>query len=862
MVEPQLVRIVLGLEVADDAATPMSQQNRRVWLLVGVLVVLAAGVHALVLLLPTERPSGPRAPWLLMAVAFGLAEVCVVHVRWGKEAHTFGLAEIPLVLGLFLLSPVQLVLARLVGAGLALVLFRRQSLLKTAFNLAQWWLGTGIAVLLWHTTADLAAPYGQRSWWAALTATLVADVVATVAILVAMALRGMSLDLRIGWTTLLTGALPAGANACFALVTLDVLLVDARGVWALLIVAAFVAIAQRAHVGLQRRHDSLERLNEFGARIAYRLDVEAVLDEVLQGTAMLLDAAECELALTGSFAGRALVVRRTAEGVLRLEGDSGDALPAATEQLPRRWGRGGQSASLTVQVTDQGVAIGALTVRSRLGEVGAFDSDDLRVLRGLVSHVSAALVNGHLADELRQQVRENQFQALHDALTGLPNRVLFDRSVTTALTGDAPIMVLLMDLDGFKDINDTLGHAAGDQLLREIAQRLLVSAPEAQIVARLGGDEFALLLRGACRDEAREFALLLRDALLQPMAMHGITLTVDVSVGIAFAPEHGSDIHSLLRHADVAMYSAKLARSHVECYTTSLDANSSSRLALVSELRDAVSGGGLELWYQPQTDLTSGKVLSVEALVRWRHPTRGLVPPDEFIPIAEQTGLIDGLTDFVLNEAMRQCSAWAAQGLFLSVAVNVSARSLRREAFTTEVRQALTRHRVPASSLIVEITESAMMEDPKRASARLRELRASGVRISVDDFGTGYSSLSNLKHLPVDEVKIDRSFVTHMVEDSEDDAIVASIVQLVQRLGMSVVAEGVETAEVLERLTELGCNTAQGYFMSKPLEAAALRTWYCARYSNMQGALPVEAWNSYIPATRSTREVIAASHRS
>jgi diguanylate cyclase (GGDEF)-like protein len=800
-----------------------------VWLLVLGLAVLAAPLQYAVLALPHHAVLDRGVPWWGLAVVFGATEVFLIHLRWGREAQTFSLGDVPLVLGLFLLSPLALIASRLVGAGAALVLHRRQGALKTAFNLVQWWLVTCVALLFWHGVARPdGSPFAVRVWVLAVVAAVLADGLTTLGIVSAIGIRGMRVTWSMVWEGLWSGSLTAGANACFGLVALDVVTVDWLGIWALVVPCGFLWLAQRAHISLQRRHDTLERLNAFSERLGSRLDVQEVVGDLLGATARLLDAGECELALVAQFGGTGQVFRLVDGRVVRLE-TSDDVLPAPCGPLDRGSRDARPVAELTEHLVDRGRVIGALTVRNRLGDKGAYTSEDARMLKGVVAHAASALVNGRLADKLRQQVRENEHQALHDALTGLPNRVLFDRVLGDALLAEQAVTVLLLDLDRFKEINDTLGHAAGDVLLREAGTRVRAAVPEALAVARLGGDEFALILPGTQPHEARLCAARVREALLHPLLMEGITLTVDASVGVAFAPVHGTDAQELLRHADVAMYRAKRVRSGTEVYEPDADDHTARRLAVVSELRDAIAAGDLELWYQPKAELATGAVHSAEALVRWRHAERGLVMPDDFIPVAEQTGLIDPLTDWVLDEALRQHLAWRSHGLQLGVAINVSTRSLHRETFERDVREALRRYEVDPSWLTLEITESAMLEDPEGAGVRLRTLRAIGVRVSVDDFGTGYSSLANLKSLPVDEVKIDKSFVRHLAHEGDDAAIVEAVVQLVHRLGLAVVAEGVEDDASLALLQAMGCDFAQGYLLSRPVPPHQLATWVARR---------------------------------
>jgi diguanylate cyclase len=417
-------------------------------------------------------------------------------------------------------------------------------------------------------------------------------------------------------------------------------------------------------------------------------------------------------------------------------------------------------------------------------------------------------------------------QALHDPLTGLPNRELFADRVGQAIrTADRemrPAALLLLDLDRFKDVNDTLGHHHGDQLLVEVGQRLFGALREADTVARLGGDEFAALLPGATAEGAGAVADKLRAALQQPLSIDGIALDLDASIGIAVYPEHGNDAAELLQHADVAMYVAKQAHLRFLVYDPAVDQHSPRRLALLGGLRRALELDELVLHYQPKADLRSGEIRSVEALVRWQHPDHGLLGPGEFIPLAERTGLIHPLTHWVLDAALDQAAQWQRAGLPLSVAVNISTRCLLDPAFPDQVTGQLATWQIPPDRLVLEITESAVMADPTRALEVLGRLHSLGVGLAVDDFGTGYSSMAYLKELPVDELKIDRSFVSQMATSPSDAVIVRSTIDLGHNLGLHVVAEGVETQHAWQELTALGCDMAQGYYLGRPMPAADL----------------------------------------
>jgi diguanylate cyclase (GGDEF)-like protein/PAS domain S-box-containing protein len=432
------------------------------------------------------------------------------------------------------------------------------------------------------------------------------------------------------------------------------------------------------------------------------------------------------------------------------------------------------------------------------------------------------------------QAALNEHQALHDALTGLANRTLFRDRIQLAVDGsrstDARAAVLVMDLDGFKEINDSMGHAAGDDLLVELGRRLNAAARTSDTVARLGGDEFGVLLPQASRPgHVRAAVRRMQAAIESPITLHGVEMSLEVSIGVALHPEDGADVETLLRCADSAMYHAKAQKSGWALYDSGRVRQDTARLSIVRELRQALDERQLVLYYQPKATLADGEVHAVEALLRWNHPVRGLVAPDEFIPIAQQTALIKPLTLYVIDEALRQCRAWLDDNLRLAIAVNLSARNLVDADLPAQVAGLLQRWNVDPHLLELEITESAMLIDPPRTKLILQRLSVMGIRLSIDDFGTGYFSLASLKRLPVKEIKVDRSFVMNMAENDDDAIIVRSTIELGRNLGLDVVAEGVESEQVWDRLKALGCQAAQGYYLSRPVPAPELRAWLMQR---------------------------------
>jgi diguanylate cyclase (GGDEF)-like protein len=440
-----------------------------------------------------------------------------------------------------------------------------------------------------------------------------------------------------------------------------------------------------------------------------------------------------------------------------------------------------------------------------------------------------------------RQAALNEYQALHDDLTSLPNRVLLhDRVHQAILTGDrekALVAVMLMDLDRFKEVNDTLGHHAGDVLLKQIGPRLRSVLRESDTIARLGGDEFAVLLPNvADKSAAAQVADKIKRALDLPFEIQGLRLNIEASIGIAFSPEHGRDVETLMQRADVAMYVAKGTRSGYAIYTTEQDRHSPNRLALVGQIRTALDKEEIELYYQPKADLLTGDIKGVEALIRWHHPERGLMFPDEFIPMTENTGLIEPLTLYVLEAAIKQCRVWQEADLDMTMAVNISARSLLDSQLPDQIERLLRKWGLRPGSLRLELTESSIMEDPVRALGVLDRLSEKGIGIALDDFGTGYSSLSYLKRLPVNELKIDKSFVMNMTSDEDDAVIVRSTIELGRNLGLEVVAEGVESEDHWHHLAELGCDTAQGYYLSRPIAAGEFMQWLRQREKSLEQA--------------------------
>jgi diguanylate cyclase (GGDEF)-like protein len=487
--------------------------------------------------------------------------------------------------------------------------------------------------------------------------------------------------------------------------------------------------------------------------------------------------------------------------------------------------------AIVAPIINENTAIGAIVALDRDEELDGFDDDDLRLFEALVAHASANLERARLVEELRYEVDSKSHQATHDMLTGLPNRMLFLSRATTALNGGG-VAIVLLDLDRFKDVNDTLGHAIGDRLLCEVSERLLRAVGEQATVARLGGDEFALVIPNVTEAE-RAIAIVneLNAELYRPIEMDGLTLAVTASAGIALAPEHGDDVALLLQRADIAMYLAKERRSTVEVYSVEHDQSMRRWLMLCGLLTHALeTRSELSVMYQPIADVRTRTIVQVEALARWTHPVHGAIPPEEFIGIAEQMGMIRDITDFVLSEGCAQLSRWRDAGLDVGLAVNVSGREFADDTLVDRVAAHLRAHDIPPNLLTLEVTETEIMSDLTQATDVLDQLAGLGIRIGIDDYGTGYSSLAYLHRLPVQELKIDRSFVTNLPNEMSNRIIVRSSIAMAHSLGLSVVAEGAEDEVTCAMLADAGCDQIQGYYLSKPRDPADLEEWL------MQGA--------------------------
>ncbi|HVM52276.1 MAG TPA: EAL domain-containing protein [Acidimicrobiales bacterium] len=817
------------------------------WLLTFTMAFAGLGIAQLRSTAWLEQDLPVEIGWWLLAVGFAASEIFVIHYQFRRERYTFSLMELPLALGLFFASWGVLLTARLVGGGLALLLHRRQSPMKLGFNLASFVLETSVVVVIFRGIAGHAPGDSAHAFVAAMIAATSGVVLVTSTIAVVISINEGPPDRKTLKRLFAANLIVSVTNVSLALVAVSVLWVSEQAGWLLLIVASILFVGYRSYARLQQKHDDLELLYDFTRRTGTALQVDSAMKELLTQVRGVLRAGVAEIVIRSSRPGSGLV--RTV-----LSGD--DDIDVMTDEEDALWQRVEADGkpilaalpirddSLRAQLADRnvtdalvaplrrgdGALIGLMLAGNRLGDNRTFSGEDLKLFEALANHASVSLENRHLIDRLRLEAADKEHQSLHDALTGLPNRMLFHQRVEQALSRSARVAqkvgVMLLDLDRFKEVNDTLGHHNGDLLLQEIGERLRRTIRAGDTVARLGGDEFAVLLPELSGSEAAVAAANgIRHALERPVSIGEVTLDVGASIGIAVWPDHGDDAATLLQRADVAMYAAKAAQDSVDVYDPNRDTYSLERLALVGELRRAIEQGELAVHYQPKADTRTGRVIGMEALVRWFHPRRGAVPPEEIIRVAEQTGLIRPLTLFVLAQALRQCRSWRRAGFAYDIAVNLSLRNILDVELPNDVLRLLDDVGLPSSALTFEITESSIMADPVRTEAVVSRLRSMGVAMAIDDFGTGYSSFSHLKRLPVDEIKIDRSFVQHMATDASDFTIVRTIVDLGRNLGIRVVAEGVEDPETWERLASVGCDVIQGYVLTRPLGALDLDQW-------------------------------------
>ncbi|HET7476577.1 MAG TPA: EAL domain-containing protein [Dermatophilaceae bacterium] len=799
-----------------------------VFLATAAAVMAAASAHL-------RHVDSGLTPAAVPALLIALVAAACLQLRFSYQDHFEAIDLFDAVLApaiYFLGGPIVVAVAAMAMALSEAIL--RTAPVKAAFNVCQW-AAAAAAGSLWFSAFASGDRASTRNLVALAAAMAVVAVVNHGAMVSVFALVSRHDASFCSVHRLLSDTYWIVGGAVN--LALGLLLVAAinTGAWAMALFAVPLAMLHRANrgfaegradrarlAGLQRATHALvgpidprDAIWNFLAEVRDCFDaevVEVVLVESGEYRVQRLtgqDVADCQTFLLDT--GNATLALALLEGgtAARVQGRDGD--PA----LARLLRQGGWRDCLAAPLVTKGSVRGLLCAYNRAG-LASFQAGELPVLEALATELAGAFEKAELVDEVLHQ-------ALHDALTGLPNRALFQQRLERAIAAGERMAVLLLDLNRFKEVNDTLGHHHGDLLLTDFSRRIEACIGPDDTVARLGGDEFGIALPGVAGEKDVLVALArLLEALNEPFALQDLRLDVDVAVGIALHPEHGTDPVTLLQRADVAMYEAKGAQRRFEVYAPERDPNTPRRLAVVAELRNAVGRGELVVHYQPKSEIRTARVIGVEALVRWRHPVHGFVPPDEFIPLAEQTGAIHSVTTFVLRETLSQCAAWRRNGVDLGVAVNLSVRSLLDPDLPGQVAALLAEFEVSSESLTLELTETSTLADPARTGEVLSRLHGLGLHLSIDDYGTGYSSLAHLRQLPVDEMKIDRSFVKAMHDDADADVIVRSTVDLGHNLGLWVVAEGVETERSWDRLHGLGCDAAQGWYIGRPVPAAEI----------------------------------------
>ena len=811
----------------------------RVWTFTLGLALLAILLEVGVVARHSVSAAPLMIPWPLIAAGFCVAELKVVDVHFRREQHSFSLSEFPAVIGFFLLPPNEYLLAVIVGSAVALVRFR-QAPQKVAFNLTNFALGATAALAVFHTLATPTATPSPSDWLAAFAATLTTTVLSALTIASVISMSGGAPQFQKLPQMIQFGGLVAIANTSLALLAVSLLWVDWQMLWLLVVPLVTVFLAYRAYLSEREKGERLEFLYQSGRILQHSPELDSAIVALLEHAREMFRAERAEILLHPRAIGEDALRTTTFENALprtmvptpfladdpierriRTEPHAFFFTPTAQDG-----DRADKRPAMVAPLRGESGVIGSLLIANRLTEGTSFSDEDLRLLETLANHVAIALENGQLEQSLAELSRlkeQLRYEAYHDPLTGLANRSLFVEQVNeriAARTGDGLPVVLFIDLDDFKVVNDTLGHGAGDRLLAATADRVRRCVRSGDLAARLGGDEFAVLLEDV-DDLNRSVAICQRllEALQAPLQIDGQELSISASIGMAAARVGSDRADELLRNADVAMYTAKAAgKNRFAIFEPTMHAALVERHALSSELSKSVGRGELLVYYQPIMALDRTEIYGVEALVRWRHPTRGVLGPDEFIPLAEENGTILALGRWILHESCREAAEWRRTRPIdrLVLSVNLSAAQLQQADFVADLQAILEETGFPAEDLVLELTETAMFVDTNTTIARLGVLRQLGIRIAIDDFGTGYSSLAYLRRFQVDILKIAREFVGAAEGGTADWAFARAMVALGRTLDLRVIAEGIEEPSQLAALRDLGCEFGQGYLFARP----------------------------------------------
>jgi diguanylate cyclase (GGDEF)-like protein len=775
---------------------------------------------------------------LLALAALIVANTQVLNMVIRRQGMAVVVTEIPTVLAIFYLPPTAVILVATLGAGAALV---RTSfdVSKFSFNLSKSAAATSAALLVVAALPKIRGA-GPGTWGILFAACMTSALVALAAIAAVMGV----LHGRHAFQEALRAGAPSLVAAAINTVVGLVFLVALKSTpWAAVLLAVLIGallLVFRSFAAFFRQHRTLAEVYELTLAVREH-GTDATLPDVLLGRVRALMRSEFatlwlpaqgrhpELMLTSRLDDKGLLDISPTPVPVRERAVGGQHAVAVGEQFAetedlRAAVRDARLRDVVIVPLRSGqTTIGSLEVGNRVG--GTFRTADVQVLETVAAHAAVAVENNRLVERLR-------YDAYHDRLTGLPNRRRITDALTESVKVRAPgevVAVLLFDVDGLRTVNESMGHSAGDKLLAEVAERLRSIGGPGSLVGRIGGDEFVVTLRAESTEATVQLATQMREQLRGPMVVGSLTLDVDTAAGVAVQPDHGDDPEALLRRAELAANAAKMLPYGVQLFHPALESRAVRRLGLAADLRRALDNGELEVYYQPKVTLADRHLVGVECLARWQHPAHGEVAPEDFVAVAEHTGQLHRLTEVVLTEGLRRCRDWADADRPLSIAVNLSARTLLDTRFPEMVHRLIREYRVSAGQVTFEISEAGMLGEIERALPTLYRLRDLGVRLSVDDFGTGASSLSYLRQLPVQEVKIDDSFVQGMATDSGDLAIVRAVISLSREFGLTVVAEGVESELTLDLLEEMGCEIGQGYLFSRPLPYERLEAWFNAR---------------------------------
>ncbi|MEV6366806.1 EAL domain-containing protein [Micromonospora musae] len=818
---------------------PIRRSTDQAWLITAPLALLAI-VCSLFLAVVAPLPPGNLAVAAIIFVIMVAASTQVLHFVVRRQALEIIVTEIPLVLAFFYLPPLTVVVIAVLAALIG-QLRRRLSAAKVYFNLARTAAAASLAGIVFAALSPVEG-VGPRTWVVLFAVVSVNALVSLAAIVAVICLLH---GWQAGWELVRNAPAPQMASAINVVIGLVVLMAIAWTPWSIILItvlAVAVVLLYRSYAQFLRQHRTLGRMYEL-TRAMTENGQEGNLADVLLGRIRALMQAEYatlwlpaqgrhpEVMLSARVDERGLLDVALTPALLRERvRTSGRTLAAGRTlgddpSVRRELGEHRIKDLIVVPLRSGQAVIGTLEVVNRLSDVGHFTAADIPVFETVAAHAAVALENSRLVDRL-------QHDAYHDALTKLPNRRRIIDALAESVKIGAPddvVALLLFDVGGLRQVNESLGHAAGDKVLAEVAARLRASAPSSALVGRAGGDEFLVTMRLESVEAAVELAARLREQIRDEMIFDTLTLDVDTAVGVAVHPDHGSDAATLLQRVDLAANAAKSVPGSVQLFNPALESRSLRRLGLAGDLRRALDDGKLEVYFQPKVTLRDRRLVGVECLARWDHPTHGTVAPEDFVAVAEHTGQLSRLTELVLHEGLRRSRDWAQADQPLSVAVNISPRSLTDQHFPDRVRELLDEYGVPPQRLTLEITEAGVLDGTERPIPTLRRLREMGVRLSVDDFGTGDSSLAHLRRLPIHEVKVDRSFVQGMATDPGDLAIVNAVVTLSQQFGLAVVAEGVESELTLELLQDIGCEIGQGFLFSRPLPYERLEAWFGAQ---------------------------------